>query len=114
MWQQKLKQEWLFTSKNKMAYKISKYTLEQAKKLGVTIKQSTVAGKKIDVFKNGVKIASVGAIGYNDYPTYMALEKKGVYPKGYADGRRKLYKIRHEKDRKVKDSDGYFADKLLW
>lgn len=97
-----------------MAYKITKYTLEQAKKLGVTIKQSTVAGKKIDVFKNGVKIASVGAIGYNDYPTYMALEKKGVYPKGYADGRRKLYKIRHEKDRKVKDSDGYFADKLLW
>jgi hypothetical protein len=97
-----------------MAYKITKYTLEQAKKLGVTVKQSTVAGKKIDVFKNGVKIASVGAIGYNDYPTYMALEKKGVYPKGYADGRRKLYKIRHEKDRKVKDSDGYFADKLLW
>lgn len=97
-----------------MAYKITKYTLEQAKKLGVIVKQSTVSGKKIDVFKNGVKIATVGAIGYNDYPTYLELEKKGVYPKGYADGRRKLYKIRHEKDRKVKNSDGYFADKLLW
>jgi hypothetical protein len=97
-----------------MPYKIKKYTLEKAKSLGVTVKQSSVKGKKIDVFKNGVKIASVGAIGYNDYPTYLELENKGIYPKGYADSRRKLYKIRHEKDRKVKDSDGYFADKLLW
>jgi len=97
-----------------MPYKIKKYTLEKAKSLGVTVKQSTVKGKKIDVFKDGIKIATVGAIGYNDYPTYLELEKKGVYPKGYADGRRKLYKIRHEKDRKVKNSDGYFADKLLW
>ena len=46
-------------------------------------------GKKIDVFKNGKKIASVGAIGYNAYPTYK--EKKG---KKYADERRRLYKIR--------------------
>jgi len=97
-----------------MPYKIKKYTLEKAKSLSVTVKKSTVKGKKIDVFKDGIKIATVGAIGYNDYPTYLELEKKGVYPKGYADGRRKLYKIRHEKDRKVKNSDGYFADKLLW
>tara|TARA_R100001015_G_C4531701_1_gene97958 strand:+ start:97 stop:375 length:279 start_codon:yes stop_codon:yes gene_type:complete len=92
-----------------MPYRIKAYTKAQAKKLGVSVKPSKVKGKKIDVFKNGKKIASVGAIGYNDYPTYK--EKKG---KKYADERRRLYKIRHNKDRKVRGSAGYYADKLLW
>ena len=92
-----------------MPYRIKAYTKTQAKKLGVSVKSSKVKGKKIDVFKNGKKIASVGAIGYNDYPTYK--EKKG---KKYADERRRLYKIRHNKDRKVRGSAGYYADKLLW
>lgn len=92
-----------------MAYTITNYTKSQAKKLGVVVKPSSVKGKKIDVFKNGEKIASVGALGYSDYPTYI--KTKG---KAYADERRKLYKIRHAKDRNVKGSDGYYADKLLW
>jgi hypothetical protein len=91
------------------AYTITKYTKDQAKKLGVIVKPSSVKGKKIDVFKNGEKIASVGALGYSDYPTYI--KSKG---KTYADERRRLYKIRHSKDRNVKGSDGYYADKLLW
>ena len=73
-----------------MPYSITNYTKQQAKKLGVVVKPSSVKGKKIDVFKNGEKIASVGAIGYADYPTYM--KTKG---KAYADERRRLYKIRH-------------------
>jgi hypothetical protein len=92
-----------------MAYNITKYTKDQAKKLGVEVKVSSVKGKKIDVFKDGKKIASVGAIGYSDYPTYT--KTKG---KAYADERRRLYKIRHSKDRNVRGSDGYYADKLLW
>ncbi len=93
-----------------MAYSITNYTKQQAKKLGVVVKPSSVKGKKIDVFKkNGEKIASVGAIGYSDYPTYI--KTKG---KAYADERRRLYKIRHSKDRNVRGSDGYYADKLLW
>jgi len=90
-------------------YRITDYTKQQAKKLGVIVKASSLKGKKIDVFKNGQKVASVGAIGYSDYPTYM--RTKG---KAYADERRRLYKIRHAKDRNVKNSDGYYADKLLW
>tara|TARA_Y100001937_G_C7115836_1_gene330087 strand:+ start:1656 stop:1934 length:279 start_codon:yes stop_codon:yes gene_type:complete len=92
-----------------MAYRIKEYTKKQARKLGVQVKPSKVKGKKIDVFKKGKKVASVGAIGYNDYPTYI--QKKG---KKYADERRRLYKIRHNKDRKVRGSAGYYADKLLW
>lgn len=97
-----------------MAYSISSYTKGQARKLGVTVKPSKTKGKKIDVFKKGEKVASVGAIGYKDYPTYMALERKGKVPKGTAKERRKLYKVRHKKDRNVKNSNGYYADKLLW
>ena len=91
------------------AYTITNYTKQQAKKLGVVVKPSSVKGKKIDVFKDGKKVASVGALGYSDYPTYM--KTKG---KAYADERRRLYKIRHSKDRNVKGSDGYYADKILW
>lgn len=92
-----------------MAYKITSYTKTQAKKLGVKVTASKTKGKKIDVIKDGKKVASVGAIGYGDYPTFK--ETKG---KEYAEKRRKLYKQRHEKDRHVKGSKGFYADKLLW
>jgi hypothetical protein len=97
-----------------MAYKILPYSYSKAKGLGVEIKPSTNALKKIDVFKNGKKLASIGARGMNDYPNYLQKEKKGYYEKGYANKRRKLYKERHEKDRHVVGSAGYYADKILW
>lgn len=93
-----------------MSYRITNYTKEQASKLGVIVKTSLVKGKKIDVFnKKGEKLASVGAIGYGDYPTF-----KLTHGKEYADNRRKLYKQRHESDRHVRGSAGWYADKLLW
>lgn len=92
-----------------MPYNITRYTYKRAKKLGVTVKKSTNKTKKIDVFKNGVKVASVGANGMNDFPTYI--NKRGMK---YAKTRRRLYRIRHEKDRHIKGSAGYYADKLLW
>jgi len=97
-----------------MAYKILPYSFRKAKELGVVIKPSTNLLKKIDVFKNGKKIASIGARGMNDYPTYLEKEKKGYYEKGYAYKRRKLYKERHEKDRHKVGSNGYYADKIFW
>jgi len=97
-----------------MAYKILPYSYNKAKGLGVEIKPSSNLLKKIDVFKNGKKVASIGARGMNDYPTYLQKEKKGYYDKGYANKRRKLYKERHEKDRHVVGSAGYYADKILW
>lgn len=88
---------------------ISKYSYDRARKIGVQIKPSTVKNKKIDVFKDGEKIASIGAKGYKDYPTY--LKEKG---KEYADERRRLYKQRHSKNRKIKDTAGWYADNILW
>ena len=93
-----------------MAYRIKPYSYAQAKKLGVTIKPSTVSGKKIDVFNSkGEKLASIGAIGYKDYPTFMIEDGKEV-----AEQKRKQYKQRHAKDRVVRGSAGFYADKILW
>jgi len=90
-------------------YEISEYSKIKASKLGVDIKPSNMKGKKIDVFKDGKKITSIGAKGYKDYPTYI--KEKG---KSYADERRKLYKDRHQKDRTKYGSRGWYADKILW
>ena len=92
-----------------MVYTIKKYSYKQAKKLGVTIQSSTRKNKKIDVYKNGKKVASVGALGYGDYPTFM--ETEGQIS---ANNHRRKYKMRHEKDRHVKNSPGFYADKILW
>jgi hypothetical protein len=44
-----------------------------------------------------------------DYPSHM--QKKGL---AFAKTRRRLYKMRHERDRHVKGSRGWFSDQLLW
>lgn len=91
-------------------YHIKPYTLRKAKQLNVIVRPSKNKAKKIDVFdKYGNKITSIGAKGYADYPTYL-----NMFGKAYADKRRKLYKIRHNKDRHIKGTAGYYADKLLW
>tara|TARA_R110002012_G_scaffold306403_2_gene511089 strand:- start:300 stop:578 length:279 start_codon:yes stop_codon:yes gene_type:complete len=92
-----------------MSYTITEHTRRQARKLGVTVKRSLRKGKKIAVFRNGKKLVDVGAIGYGDFPTFT--RTKG---KEYADKRRKLYKIRHNKDRHKVGTPSYWADKLLW
>jgi hypothetical protein len=93
-----------------MAYRIKPYSYRRSRSLGVSIKPSTVKGKKIDVFnKKGDKLASIGAIGYADYPTFWA--RKG---KAFADEKRRMYKLRHAKDRVVRGTAGYYADKILW
>ena len=97
-----------------MAYTITKYTRERARNLGVTVKASTNPKKKIDVFKKDRKgktrkVASVGATGYGDYPTFM--RSKGITA---ANRHRRHYKQRHEKDRHQRGTPGYYADKLLW
>lgn len=86
-------------------YHILPYTKQKAKEIGVTVKPSENPKKKIDVFKNGKKIASVGATGYNDYPTYK--EQNG---KAFADKRRELYHMRHKNE----GLPGKLAKKLLW
>jgi len=90
-------------------YKITDRQKRNAQSLGVTIKPSTNKSKKIDVFKNGQKIASIGAMGYKDFDIH--LKENG---REYANERRRLYKIRHKDNRNVKGTPGFFADRILW
>jgi hypothetical protein len=90
-------------------YKITARQKRNAEALGVTIKPSTNKSKKIDVFKNGKKIASIGAMGYKDFDIH--LKESG---KAFAEERRRLYKIRHKNDRNKIGTPGFFADRILW
>lgn len=94
-----------------MVYEITEYTKKKAKQLGVTVKPSDNKKKKIDVYKDNKKIASIGNIDYGDYPTFLQTKGKG---KVYADERRRMYKIRHKKDINVIGSNGFYANALLW
>lgn len=90
-------------------YIITSYTKRKALKLGVQVKPSSKPGKKLDVYKNGKLITSVGDKNYGDYPTYIK-----YFGLEYANKRRKLYKLRHDKYRNIKGSASYYADQLLW
>ncbi len=90
-------------------YNITDYSYKQAEKLGVSIKPSTNKKKKIDVFKDNKKVASIGAMGLGDFPTYM--KEKGP---NFANERRRLFNARFKETSKVKDSPAYFAKKILW
>lgn len=98
---------------NLKKFTIDSYHKKQARKLGVNINYSSNPDKKLDVFKDGKKVASIGASGYNDYILYKKAEAKGIYPKGYAEKRRRLYKIRHRKNN-IKGTAGYYAYNILW
>ena len=41
-------------------YEIKQYTIDQAKKYGYEVKMSKNKKKKLDVYKDNVKIASIG------------------------------------------------------
>jgi len=87
-------------------YKILPQHYDNAKKLKVEIKPSTLKNKKIDVYKDGKRIASIGAIGYKDYQYYIL--EKGLE---YANERKRLYNIRHKND---SNKNGYYARLILW
>ena len=92
-----------------MTYKITDYSYKKAKDLNVIIKLSKTKNKKIDVYKNDKKIATIGDSRYDDYPTFI--DKKGL---SYANERRKLYKQRHRNDINNKDGNGFWSSAILW
>ena len=90
-------------------YNIKQYTIDQAKKYGYEVKVAQNKKKKLDVYKDNVKIASLGNSQYKDYPTYI--EERGLT---FANVRRVLYHNRHKKDIEIKGSNGWLSSILLW
>lgn len=95
-------------------YRILTNQRKAAKQLGVTIRPSTLKYKKMDVYKDGFKVASIGDVRYNDYWIYKRLERKGQVPKGTAEQRRQSYRARHGQECTAKGTPGYYACKILW
>jgi hypothetical protein len=87
-------------------YRITDYSYHKAKLLCVELKASTQKNKKIDVYKNGVKIVSIGDINFLDYPNYVL--KYGIE---YANKRKELYYKRHENNKGIAS---YYAKNILW
>lgn len=92
-------------------YKITQYSLDRAKELNVELKPANNKHKKIGIWKDGVHLTDIGAKNFLDYPSYLALEKAGEYPKWYASDRRRLYHIRHKYD---KGPAGFYSGRILW
>ena len=87
-------------------YQISEYSNKKAKELNLEIFPSKRKNKKIDVFKNGKYLASIGDTRYMDYPTFMARDGKEI-----ADKHRKLSRNRHKNDDGIA---GRLALAILW
>ena len=95
-------------------YKIKAGQRVAARRLGVVIRPSETPGRKIDVYKHGFKIASIGDTQYQDYLGYVQLEKKGAIAPGTASKRRELYQIRHAGECARVGTPGYYSCKILW
>jgi hypothetical protein len=86
-------------------YDISKATYKIAKEYDLELEPSSRKNKKIDVYKDGHYIASIGDIRYKDFHIY--LKENG---KAYANERARLYYIRHKKNT-IKEN---LSKLLLW
>ena len=87
-------------------YNIRPYHLQQAADFEVTIKPSTKKNYKLDIFKDGRYLTSIGDRRYGDYISH--LEESG---EEFANKRRRLYWLRHQKDKGVR---GFYARNILW
>ena len=90
-------------------YSITSYSFKKAKLLNVDIQPSKHKNKKIDVYKNGKFICSIGDLKYFDFPTYQA-----KYNLEYAKKRQALYHLRHNKEKNITGTAGYYAFHILW
>ena len=61
------------------------------------------------MYRDGVKIASIGDSRYKDYSTYI--EENGIE---LANNNRALYYKRHKEDIEIKGSNGFLSPILLW
>lgn len=89
-------------------YQILPYSYQQAKRLGVFITPSNNSNKKIDVYKNDKKVASIGDPDYQDFPHYLQKDK------ALANERRRLFHARHKRNSDKVGTPAYYSAKILW
>jgi len=53
-------------------------------------------------------------VEYSDFWTYVQDERAGRVPKGTAEERRRLYRVRHAQECVAQGTPGYYACRILW
>jgi len=86
----------------------TKEMIKNAKRLEVEIQPSTRKNKKLDVYKEGEYICSIGDSRYNDYHSYKKIDTE------LAERRRMAYYRRHHKDLSKPLSPGFYSWYILW
>lgn len=81
---------------------------QNAKRLGVEIEPSTRKNKKLDIYKDGNYLFSIGDSRYQDYHSYKKVDSE------LAEKRRMAYYRRHYKDLSKPLSPGFYAWYILW
>lgn len=74
----------------------------------ISVQASLLKNKKLDVYKNGKYLHSIGDTRYMDYHQYKSIDPI------LAEKRRILYYKRHAKDIAIPESRGYHAWRYLW
>jgi hypothetical protein len=87
---------------------ITKELLQNAKRFDVEIEPSTRKNKKLDIYKDGNYLFSIGDSRYNDYHSYKKIDKE------LAEKKRMAYYNRHYKDLSKPLSRGFFSWYILW
>ena len=95
-------------------YIIQKEQRQNARRLGVVIVPRKDKEKKIAVFRDGILVANIGAKGMMDFYLYRKAERAGKFPRGHANERKRLYKIRHQANRRKFGTPSFYADQILW
>jgi len=86
-------------------YQIEPYHRQKAQEIGVQIYPSKKGNYKLDVYRNGEYIMSIGDMRYKDFVMYW--KEKG---KAHAEERRRLYHGRHKNE----GIRGRMAKAILW
>ena len=96
--------------------KYFRYELYNGERLELYVETKLTARQVVkNLFCNfGIKVASIGLVGYGDFWSYVQDEKFNRAPKGTAAERRRLYKIRHSNECASPGTVGFYACRILW
>ena len=96
-----------------MTYIITQEIKRRADALNLIVKSSRNKDKKLDIYKDGIKQASIGQAGAMDY--HLWLQERG---QAYANERRRLYHLRHKgeapKTKNGKLTASFLSKVILW
>jgi hypothetical protein len=78
------------------------------------VKPSKKKGFKMDVYRNGFLVSSVGKVDELDYATALEMEQEGKLRKGTAEKWREYYVIKHMCQEIFYGTILYYEYNLLW